>query len=362
MLRGRGPADTRELTVRARRRDAGTWPARVSTDAAAGASRAWSEALDSGAVRWRCSGKPGRGPGRRCPRCVDDPVGILPQCCPRPRTEITSRCAPAVRWRRSTALKRSGLAAHRLLGAGRQQAPMTQIDPAAGLVRGHAYVARGRSPWARGAACCSSATSTSAIRAPWPSRCALAKAAFTVSPGSLHHRRPRPAACWRCCDELAAWRFARFCPMTALCPASRRRRRVPCAKLGGDRDRVDHRPQARLGLILGSGLGSFADDARGRGHHRLWRHPALCHGVHRGGPQPDDWSAGREERAWSCIAMQGRIHMYEGHSRRPRSTFPVRVHDLAGRAHAASSPTRPAVCNADVGAGHVHADPRPHRT
>ena len=76
VLRGGGPADTRELTHRARRRDAGARPASpaMPTTAARGSTRA----LDDGS---RARGVPqgGRGAGRRPARVDDSPGSVLPQ-------------------------------------------------------------------------------------------------------------------------------------------------------------------------------------------------------------------------------------------------------------------------------------------
>lgn len=92
-------------------------------------------------------------------------------------------------------------------------------------------------------------------------------------------------------------------------------------RLGKDRDRGDHPLRPRLGLILGSGLGGFADGLEGKvaidyadipgfpvskvhGHSGR-----LVFGTRNGVP---------------CVAMQGRAHVYEGHSA-AHSAFPARV-------------------------------------
>lgn len=87
------------------------------------------------------------------------------------------------------------------------------------------------------------------------------------------------------------------------------------------RDKLGGRDAPKVGLILGSGLGSFADGfedpiAIDYGElpgfprsHVIGHKGRLVVGARNGAP---------------CIAMQGRVHMYEGHSAQAVS-FPVRV-------------------------------------
>ena len=87
------------------------------------------------------------------------------------------------------------------------------------------------------------------------------------------------------------------------------------------RDKLGGRDAPKVGLILGSGLGSFADGfedpiAIDYGElpgfprsHVIGHKGRLVVGARNGAP---------------CIAMQGRMHMYEGHSAQAVS-FPVRV-------------------------------------
>ena len=87
------------------------------------------------------------------------------------------------------------------------------------------------------------------------------------------------------------------------------------------RDKLGGRDAPKVGLILGSGLGSFADGfedpiAIDYGElpgfprsHVIGHKGRLVVGARNGAP---------------CIAMQGRVHMYEGHSAQAVS-FPARV-------------------------------------
>ena len=87
------------------------------------------------------------------------------------------------------------------------------------------------------------------------------------------------------------------------------------------RDKLGGRDAPKVGLILGSGLGSFADGfedpiAIDYGElpgfprsHVIGHKGRLVVGARNGAP---------------CIAMQGRVHMYEGHSAQAVS-FPTRV-------------------------------------
>lgn len=77
----------------------------------------------------------------------------------------------------------------------------------------------------------------------------------------------------------------------------------------------------QVGLILGSGLGAFAD--------KLTNPTKIEYGEIPGFPRSHvQGHAGRlvvgEAQGVSCVAMQGRVHMYEGHSAETVS-FPARV-------------------------------------
>lgn len=88
----------------------------------------------------------------------------------------------------------------------------------------------------------------------------------------------------------------------------------------------------RVGLILGSGLGGFADklgDANGENGRSLGMPRAIHYGEIPGFPRSHvQGHAGRLVTGWRqgalCIAMQGRAHMYEGH-RAADVAFPARV-------------------------------------
>jgi purine-nucleoside phosphorylase len=77
----------------------------------------------------------------------------------------------------------------------------------------------------------------------------------------------------------------------------------------------------QVGLILGSGLGSYADRLEGAAAIPYGEIPGFHSSTVHG-------HAGRlvfgERAGASCVAMQGRVHMYEGHSAEVVS-FPARV-------------------------------------
>lgn len=85
-----------------------------------------------------------------------------------------------------------------------------------------------------------------------------------------------------------------------------------------------HRPQ--VAIICGSGLGLLADALSDQQAFKYQEIPGFPHSTVQG-------HAGRlvfgELRGKTCVCMQGRFHMYEGHSL-CKTTFPVRVFKLLG--------------------------------
>jgi purine-nucleoside phosphorylase len=85
------------------------------------------------------------------------------------------------------------------------------------------------------------------------------------------------------------------------------------------RGKLDRAPQ--VGLILGSGLGAFADQLESPTHIEYGAIPHFPRSHVQG-------HAGRlvigETQGVRCVAMQGRVHMYEGHSAETVA-FPARV-------------------------------------
>lgn len=90
------------------------------------------------------------------------------------------------------------------------------------------------------------------------------------------------------------------------------------------RDRTPLRP--RVGLVLGSGLGAFADsltDATAIPYHQIPHFPVSTAVGHAG-----RLVVGRCERV-AVAVMQGRVHFYEGYSLK-EVTFPIRVLGVLG--------------------------------
>jgi purine-nucleoside phosphorylase len=111
-----------------------------------------------------------------------------------------------------------------------------------------------------------------------------------------------------------------------------------------------------VGLILGSGLGGFAD--------RLADPVRIDYGELPGFPVSKvHGHAGRlvigERGGATCVAMQGRVHLYEGH-RAVDVAFPARVLVALG-AKVLIVTNAAGGLNPSVAAGHADADPRPPR-
>uniref|UniRef100_A0A3B3ZUJ2 Purine nucleoside phosphorylase n=1 Tax=Periophthalmus magnuspinnatus TaxID=409849 RepID=A0A3B3ZUJ2_9GOBI len=85
-----------------------------------------------------------------------------------------------------------------------------------------------------------------------------------------------------------------------------------------------HRPQ--VAIICGSGLGMLAEALENQDAFNYSQIPGFPHSTVQG-------HAGRlvfgQLRGKTCVCMQGRFHMYEGHSL-CKTTFPVRVFKLLG--------------------------------
>ena len=88
-----------------------------------------------------------------------------------------------------------------------------------------------------------------------------------------------------------------------------------------------HALRPRIGLVLGSGLGAFADsltDATRIPYAEIPVVPA----IHRHRPRRTTWSSATPASV-PVAAMQGRVHLYEGYS--PQEvTFPIRVFGRMG--------------------------------
>ena len=126
---------------------------------------------------------------------------------------------------------------------------------------------------------------------------AMIERAFVIEPVD----RPAP--------PLAAVADPRGDPMSSRATTSR-------SAVAAVRARVAPARAPQVGLILGSGLGAFADTLERRDGDRLRGHPGLPARRRR---RPRRQPRARRARAASrCVAMQGRVHMYEGHERGAR--------------------------------------------
>ena len=309
-----GPTDTRELTVRARRRDAGARRRRATTPA--DGARADRGARSTTARRSRCSADrrgAGRRPARRATRRA--------ACCRRPRTarELgAARRAGVVT--RSTPRRSASPAL--VLGA-RPARKEDAIDPAVGHRRRRASSATRSRAGDAASPCATRAAAT-----------AVAEARAMLARAPSRSATPTPAPRRRSILEVLA--------MTV----TRRRRRCRC-RLRAAPGRGARDPRARSasaarrsGLILGSGLGAFADRLDRRAVDRLRRRSRTSRA------RTSTGHAGKlvvGERAGVARASRCRAAstIYEGHDLGDGDVPGARA-DRARRARRSSSPTPPA--------------------